>query len=65
MNSRGHGGTRSLFECGSKEKGEDHRKNKGLQYKIFREILVFVPKFLRFSTNSSVKTKKKFLFNPV
>ena len=36
VNSRGHGGTRGLLECGSNEKGKD--KKKGLQYKIFHKF---------------------------
>ena len=33
MNSTGHGGTRSLLECGSNEKDEDQKKE-GLRRKI-------------------------------
>ena len=57
VNSRGHLGTRSLFESGSNEKDEDPQKMPSVEN--FPQNLVAVSKFLRFSTNSSVKTKRK------
>ena len=45
VNSRGHGGTKSLFEYGSNEKGEDQKKRSSVQK--FPQILVVVSKFLR------------------
>ena len=56
------GGTRSLLmwiqECGLNEEGEDQKTKRSLVQK-FRQTLVFISKFLRFSTNPKVKTKKK------
>ena len=53
------GGTKSLFEYGSNEKGEDQKKKKKVFVPKFPQILVVVSEFLRFSTKSEVKTKKK------
>ena len=50
------GGTRNLFLCGSNEQSEDQKKRFSVQK--FPQILVIVSKFLRFFTNSLVKTKK-------
>ena len=58
VNSRGRGGTRSLFECGSNEKGEDQKKE-GLQYKNFHKFWLPSQNSCKFFTNFEVKTKKK------
>ena len=47
-----------IRECGSNEKGENQKKKRSSVQK-FPQTLVFISKFLRFSTNPKVKTKKE------
>ena len=58
-------GTKSLFmwiwECGSNDHGEDKKKSLVQQ---FPQPLVFITKFLRFSTISKVENKKIKVFVP-